>query len=76
MRTSCTEDAVQGSPSGSNCEERPYRLANGESVFDISVALDHRPPRRSDSGVAGTSLRFVAAEKRLVRARTDDDGGG
>jgi hypothetical protein len=31
---------------------------------------------RSDSGLAGTSLRFVAAEKRLVRARTGDDGGG
>jgi len=26
--------------------------------------------------MAGTSLRVVAAEKRLVRARTDDDGGG
>jgi len=23
------EDAVQGGPSGSNCEERSYRLANG-----------------------------------------------
>jgi hypothetical protein len=31
---------------------------------------------RSDSGMAGTSLRFVAAEKRLARARTGDDGGG
>jgi len=26
--------------------------------------------------VAGPSLRVVAAEKRLVRARTDDNGGG
>jgi len=50
--------------------------AIGWSVFDLSAGLLTGLPRRSDSGVAGTSLRVVAAEKRLVRARTDDDGGG
>ena len=50
--------------------------AIGWSVFDLSAGLLTGLPRRSDSGVAGTSLRVVAAEKRLVRARTDDGGGG
>ena len=50
--------------------------AIGWSLFDLSAGLLTGVPRRSDSGVAGTSLRVVAAEKRLVRARTDDDGGG
>ena len=73
--------------------------AIGWSVFDLSAGLLTGVPRRSDSGVAGTSLRVVAApafakatarsrrssleilraeaeKKRLVRARTDDDGGG
>jgi len=50
--------------------------ASLESVFEISVALAHRRSEAKRQRVAGTSLRVVAAEKRLVRTRTDDDGGG
>jgi len=42
----------------------------------MCVASAHQRTEASDGDVVGTSLRFDAAEKRLVRARTDDDGGG
>jgi hypothetical protein len=33
-------------------------------------------PERSEGGLAAASLRFDTAEKRLLRARADDDGDG
>ena len=61
---------------GNGTFNTPIQIGAGWSVFDLSAGLLTGVPRRSDSGVAGTSLRVVAAEKRLVRARTDDGGGG